>query len=81
MITECPINMGCKLYDVYDTPTHDLFIGEIVETCADESKLKNGKVDLARLKSLLFDMSSIKYWSIGNPVAGCWNIGKQLKPK
>lgn len=81
MITECPINMECKLYDVYDTPTHDLFIGEIVETCADESVLKNGKVDLARLKPLLFDMSSIKYWSIGNPVAGCWNIGKQLKPK
>ena len=81
MITECPINMECKLYDVYDTPTHDLFIGEIVETYADESVLKNGKVDLARLKPLLFDMSSIKYWSIGNPVAGCWNIGKQLKPK
>jgi flavin reductase (DIM6/NTAB) family NADH-FMN oxidoreductase RutF len=81
MITECPINMECKLYDVYDTPTHDLFIGEIVETYADESVLKNGKVDLARLKPLLFDMSSIKYWSIGNPVAGCWNIGKQLKKK
>ena len=81
MITECPINMECKLYDVYDTPTHDLFSGEIVETYADESVLKNGKVDLARLKPLLFDMSSIKYWSIGNPVAGCWNIGKQLKKK
>jgi flavin reductase (DIM6/NTAB) family NADH-FMN oxidoreductase RutF len=81
MITECPINMECKLYDVYDTPTHDLFIGEIVETYADESVLKNGRVDLARLKPLLFDMSSIKYWSIGNPVAGCWNIGKQLKKK
>lgn len=81
MITECPINMECKLYDVYDTPTHDLFIGEIVETYADESVLKNGKVDLARVKPLLFDMSSIKYWSIGKAVADCWNIGKQLKKK
>ena len=42
MIAECPINMECKLYDVYDTPTHDLFIGEIVETYADESVLTNG---------------------------------------
>ena len=81
MIAECPINMECKLYDVYDTPTHDLFIGEIVETYADESVLKNGKVDLARVKPLLFDMSSIQYWSIGKAVAGCWNIGKQLKKK
>ena len=81
MIAECPINMECTLYDVYDTPTHDLFIGEIVETYADESVLKNGKVDLARLKPLLFDMSSVKYWSIGKTVANCWNIGKQLKKK
>jgi flavin reductase (DIM6/NTAB) family NADH-FMN oxidoreductase RutF len=81
MITECPINMECTLYDVYDTPTHDLFIGEIVETYADDAVLKDNKIDLELVKPLLFDMSSIKYWSIGKPVAGCWNIGKQLKQK
>ena len=32
MIEACPLNMECSLYDVYDTPTHDLFIGEIVQT-------------------------------------------------
>lgn len=81
MINECPLNMVCRLYDVYDTPTHDLFIGEIVETYADESVLRDGKVDLARVKPLLFDMSSVQYWSLGGPVAGCWNIGKQMKMK
>jgi flavin reductase (DIM6/NTAB) family NADH-FMN oxidoreductase RutF len=79
MITECPINMECKLYDIYNTPTHDLFIGEIFETYADESVLEDGKVDLARVKPLLFDMSSVQYWSVGRPVGRCWNIGKQLK--
>jgi flavin reductase (DIM6/NTAB) family NADH-FMN oxidoreductase RutF len=79
MITECPINMECKLYDIYDTPTHDLFIGEIVETYADESVLENGKVNLARVKPLMFDMSSIQYWSIGETVANCWNVGKKMK--
>jgi flavin reductase (DIM6/NTAB) family NADH-FMN oxidoreductase RutF len=73
--------MECRLYDTYDTPTHDLFIGEIVETYADESVLAEGKVDLAKLKPLLFDMSSVKYWSVGDVVAGCWSIGKQLKQK
>ncbi len=57
----------------------NLFIGEIVETYADESVLTEGKVDLAKLKPLLFDMSSVKYWSVGEAIAGCWNIGKQLK--
>jgi flavin reductase (DIM6/NTAB) family NADH-FMN oxidoreductase RutF len=81
MIAECTINMACKLYDIYDTATHDLFIGEIFETYAAESVLVNGKVDLARAKPLLFDMSSHQYWSVGKPVAGCWNIGKQMKKK
>jgi len=81
MIKECPLNMECRLYDTYDTPTHDLFIGEIVETYADESVLAEGKVDLAKLKPLLFDMSSVKYWSVGEVVAGAWNVGKKLKRK
>lgn len=81
MIQECTLNMECKLYDTYDTPTHDLFIGEIVETYADESVLTNEKVDLAKVKPLLFDMSSIMYWSLGNPLAGCWKIGKDIKKK
>lgn len=81
MISECPINMECKLYDVYDTPTHDLFIGEIVETYAEESVLVDGRVDLSRVKPLLFDMSSVQYWSIGQTVARCWNVGKKMKQK
>ena len=79
MIQACPLNMECKLYDTYDTPTHDLFIGEIVETYADESVLSEGKVDITRVKPLLFDMSSIRYWSLGDAVANCWNVGKKLK--
>ena len=81
MIKLCPINMECRLYDIYDTPTHDLFVGEIIETYADESVLKDGKVDLAMAKPLLFDMSSIQYWSIGKALANCWNVGKKMKQR
>ena len=81
MIKACPLNMECRLFDTYDTPTHDLFIGEIVETHADGSVLTDGKVDIAKVRPLLFDMSSIKYWSLGKPVANCWNAGKKLKAK
>jgi len=81
MIEECPINMECTLRDVYDTPSHDVFIGEIAETYVDESALTDGKVDLSKVKPLLFDMSSMKYWSLGGPLAGCWNIGNEIKKK
>ena len=81
LITGCPINMACRLYDTYDTPTHDLFIGEIVETYADQSVLDGAAVDISRVKPLLFDMSSKKYWSLGPALADCWRVGLTVKKK
>jgi flavin reductase (DIM6/NTAB) family NADH-FMN oxidoreductase RutF len=79
MIKACPVCMECRLFDTYDTPTHDLFIGEIVETHAEESVLTDGKVDVSKVKPLLFDMNTVKYWSLGPAVASCWSVGKQMK--
>jgi len=81
LITACPVCMACRLYDTYDTPTHDLFIGEIVETHAEESVLTEGKIDVAKVRPLLFDMNTVKYWSLGTAVGGCWDVGKQMKAK
>ncbi len=80
MIGQCRICMECRLDRIVDFPDHDVFIGEIVQTYADDSVLSDGKVDLARLHPLLFDMSSKQYWGLGEAIAPCWNIGKQLKP-
>jgi len=79
LITDCPLSMECRLYDTYELKTHDVFIGEIVATYADEAVLTNGKVDLAKVRPLLFDMSSMQYWSLGPAVGKCWSEGKQYK--
>ena len=79
LITQCPVNMVCRLARTIDFETHDIFVGEIVATYADEDVLNNDKIDIKQLDPLLFDMSSIKYWSLGNEVAGAWNAGKALK--
>jgi flavin reductase (DIM6/NTAB) family NADH-FMN oxidoreductase RutF len=79
MIQQCPVCMECRLDRIVDFPSHDVFIGEIVQTYADEAILSETKVDVSKLKPLLFDMSSKKYWSLGTEIASCWNIGKQLK--
>jgi hypothetical protein len=34
---------------------------------------------VAKLRPLLFDMASVKYWSLGPAVGNCWNVGKSLK--
>jgi flavin reductase (DIM6/NTAB) family NADH-FMN oxidoreductase RutF len=79
MIRQCLINMELKLHEVLDYSTHDIFIGELVQTYVEDSVLKNKKIDIEKLQPLLFDMSSKKYWSLGQALGNCWNIGKSLK--
>ncbi len=82
LIKGCPVCMECRLSRVVDFGTHDVFIGELVATHADEGVLRaDGGIDLARVRPLLFDMSSMKYWSLGAEVAPCWGAGKELKQR
>lgn len=82
MIEGCPVCMECRLHSVVDFATHDVFIGEIVATYADEAVLReDGGIDIARVRPLLFDMSSVRYWSLGASLAPCWSAGKELKRK
>ncbi|THB75620.1 MAG: flavin reductase family protein [Desulfobulbaceae bacterium] len=81
MIKECPVNMELKLHEVLDYETHDVFIGEIVGTYVDESVLTEGKIDISRLKPMLFDMASKEYWALGPSIGFCWRDGKALKKK
>jgi flavin reductase (DIM6/NTAB) family NADH-FMN oxidoreductase RutF len=79
MIRQCPVNMELKLHDVLDFTSHDIFIGELVQTHADAGVLTNGKVDIAKLRPLLFDMASVQYWRLGPALGPCWKVGKSLK--
>ena len=79
MIHQCPVNMELKLHDVLDFTTHDIFIGELIQTYAEDDVLTGGKIDVAKLRPLLFDMASVKYWRLGPAVGNCWNVGKSLK--
>ena len=78
MIKNCPISMECRLHDTVDLPTHDVFIGEIVATYAEESVFTNGHIDIAKVRPLLFDMSSKQYWTWGEAIARCWHVGRKL---
>ena len=79
MIRQCPVNMELRLHDVLDFKTHDIFIGELVQTYADDAVMIDGKVDIAKVRPLLFDMASVHYWRLGPAVGKCWNVGKSLK--
>jgi len=82
LIKGCPVCMECRLSRTFDFETHDVFVGEVVKTWADEEVLTDkGKIDQARVKPLLFDMGTVSYYGLGPVLGSCWNVGKALKKK
>jgi flavin reductase (DIM6/NTAB) family NADH-FMN oxidoreductase RutF len=79
MAEECPVCMECSLDRVLDYDSHEVFIGEIVASYADEVVMTNGAVDLAKVHPLLFDMFTRSYWKLGGRVGTAWSEGKRYR--
>jgi flavin reductase (DIM6/NTAB) family NADH-FMN oxidoreductase RutF len=48
MIAESPINLECKVVEMHEYPSHDMFVAEIVKIHVDENLVdENGKIDFA----------------------------------
>lgn len=69
-IRECPLSMECKLRNVMQLGTHDLFLGEIVAVTADESVLDGERIELSRLNAITYMPlpHSREYWSVGKAI-------------
>jgi flavin reductase (DIM6/NTAB) family NADH-FMN oxidoreductase RutF len=64
LIMECPINMECVLEDIIPFESHEMFIGRIIKTHADESCLdEKGKADFGKIDILAY--LNYEYWTLG----------------
>lgn len=82
MISECQVSMECSLVKVLDFGGLDeTFIGEIVQTHADESCLTDGLPDMKKVRPMAFTMHDNNYWSLGEHLGKAWSIGNTLKLK
>jgi len=77
ILTDFPICMECTL-EFYEAQ-HCHCFGNIVKTSVDESVLTNGKVDVAKLKPLTFDIDCANYVSLGPVVGKAFKEGSKLK--
>ena len=78
MIEQCKVTMECKLIDHVKLPTHDLFVGEIVgHTPTGRAHQRHRRHRQA--EAAAFDMASKKYWSLGEPVAKCWEWARTTR--
>jgi flavin reductase (DIM6/NTAB) family NADH-FMN oxidoreductase RutF len=81
MIKDCPLNMECKLVEIVESGLNEIFIGEIVGTYTEEKFLTDGKLDFRKMKPLILSQPDTSYWSLGEPIAKAWSIGKTYKAK
>lgn len=77
IIEEYPVTLECKVRS-WDINTGYL-IGEIVAMQADEKVLTDGRVDLGKLKPIIFDPSFGAYRVVGEVVGKAFGDGLQLK--
>jgi len=81
MIKDCPLCMECKLVETVESSLNEIFIGEIIGTYTEERFLSDGKLDFKKMRPFILSQPDTSYWTLGEPVAKAWSIGKSYKAK
>ena len=77
LVEELPMALECRVRS-YDTET-DILRGEIVNVCADETILTDGKIDPAKLRPIVFDPVNHDYLELGEKAGKAFGEGNKLK--
>ena len=77
LIEELPKALECTFVS-YDDET-GLLLGRIVNVCAEERILTEGKIDLQKFHPITYDPSGHGYYTLGQRVGDAFSMGKQLK--
>ncbi len=75
LIQELPMALECKVKSF----ENGILIGEIVNVCADEAVLTDGKIDPKKLKPITFDPVNNAYIGLGEKVGNAFKDGAKLK--
>lgn len=79
MIKECPVNLECKLVSVINLGgSHELFIGEIVESYIDDNCLNDGKANIKEIDPFLYLFDKNEYVKVGDFIGKAYSIGKNF---
>jgi len=81
MIKECPLTLECKLVETIAFATHEIFLGEIIETYTEERYLTNEVLDIKKINPIIYTAYDNKYWKLGDYIGQAMHIGKGFKTK
>ena len=77
LILELPMAIECKMIS-YDEACCRM-VGEIINVCADEKVLTNGKIDPKKLRPITYDGANHAYYELGDMVGKAFSDGLKLK--
>ena len=77
LINELPMALECRMIS-YNKESCRM-VGEIVNVCADESVLTDGKIDPCKLRPITYDGMNHGYYVIGEKVGCAFHDGAALK--
>ena len=67
MIKESPVNIECKVIEVKEYGSHDMFVAEVLAVHADEEYMdETGKFDLSKAKPIVY--SHGEYYTMGEKI-------------
>ena len=77
LVEELPLALECELRSMDEESCR--VVGRIVNCVADESVLSDGKVDISKLRPIVFDCCAHAYNVVGEKVADAFNCGNELQ--
>ena len=76
LISECPVNLECKVIHSLDLGSHILIVGEICETYVSEDCLTGEKPDPQKIDPLVYTTGVMQYQRLGEVVGKAFSLGK-----
>jgi flavin reductase (DIM6/NTAB) family NADH-FMN oxidoreductase RutF len=81
LIEECPLCLELKLYETFELPGDNVYVGEIVAAYAEETQLVKGAPDVKAMDLFFLTMPDNNYWLLGEKVADAYSVGDALIDK
>ena len=76
LIQECPVNLECQVIHTLDLKSHELVIGEIIESHVTKDCVTGGKPDPAKIDPLIYTPEVMQYQRLGEIVGKAFHMGK-----
>jgi flavin reductase (DIM6/NTAB) family NADH-FMN oxidoreductase RutF len=81
LIDQCPFNLECRVTEEVMVGSYVVVLGEVVESHAEESVLRDPAgdvVEMAALDPLVYIAGAREYWRLGSKVADAYSVGRKF---